>query len=49
MLIAVRAEVESADHWKENSKTHGYLLKNWGVTLTHLLVKASLEEFLSGW
>ena len=49
MLIAVRAEVESADHWKDNSKTHGYSLENQEVTLAHMLVQASLEEFLLVW
>lgn len=36
MLIAVRAEVESADHWKENFKKHGDLFKSQGVTLAHI-------------
>ena len=36
MLIAVRAEVESADHWKENFKKHGELVKSQGVTLAHM-------------
>ena len=36
MLIAVRAEVESADHWKENFKTHSDLFKSQGVTLAHM-------------
>ena len=36
MLIAVRAEVESANHWKENFKKHGDLFKNQGVTLAHM-------------
>ena len=36
MLIAVRAEVESADHWKENFKTHGDLFMDQGVTLAHM-------------
>ena len=36
MLIAIRAEVESADHWKDNFKTHGDLFKNQGVTLPHM-------------
>ena len=36
MLIAVRAEVESADHWKDNFKTHGDLFKSQGVTLAHM-------------
>lgn len=36
MLIAVRAEVETADHWKGNFKTHGDLFKNQSVTLAHM-------------
>ena len=36
MLIAVRAEVESADHWKDNFKKHGDLFKSQGVTLAHM-------------
>ena len=36
MQIALRAEVESADHWKDNFKTHGDLFKSQGVTLAHM-------------
>ena len=36
MLIAVRAEVESADHWKDNFKTHGDLFRSQGVSLAHM-------------
>ena len=36
MLIAVRAEVESVDHWKEKFKTHGVLFKNQGVSIAHM-------------
>ncbi len=36
MLIAVRAEVESVDHWKENFKTHTDLFKSQGVSLVHM-------------
>ena len=36
MFIAVRAEVESADHWKDNFKTHGDLFKSRGVTPAHI-------------
>ena len=31
MLIAVRAEVESVDHWREQFKTHDELFKSQGV------------------
>ena len=36
MLIAVRAEVESVDHWREKFKTHGDLFKSQGVSLAHM-------------
>ena len=36
MLIAVRAEVENADHWKDNFKTHGDFFKSQGVTRAHI-------------
>ena len=36
MLIAVSAEVESADHQKDNFKTHGDFFKNQGVMLAHM-------------
>ena len=36
MLIAVRAEVESVDHWREKFKTHTDLFKSKGVSLVHM-------------
>ena len=36
MLIAVRAEVESVDHWREKFKTHGDLFKSQGVSVAHM-------------
>ena len=36
MLIAVRAEVESIDHWREQFKTHDELFQSQGVTLAHM-------------
>ena len=36
MLIAVRAEVESVDHWREKFKTHIDLFKSQGVSLAHM-------------
>ena len=36
MLIAVRAEVESVDHWREEFKTHDDLFKSQGVSLAHM-------------
>ena len=36
MLIAVRAEVESVDHWKEKLKTHVELFKSQGVSVAHI-------------
>ena len=36
MLIAVRAEVESIDHWREKFKTHHDLFKSQGVSLAHM-------------
>lgn len=36
MLIAVRAKVESVDHWKEKFKTHGDLFKRQGVSIAHM-------------
>ena len=36
MLIAVRAEVESIDHWREKFKTHDDLFKSQGVSLAHM-------------
>ena len=36
MLIAVRAEVESVDHWREKFKTHHDLFKSQGVSLAHM-------------
>lgn len=36
MLIAVRAEVESVDHWKTQFKTHGDVFKSHGVSMVHM-------------
>ena len=36
MLIAVRAEVESVDHWREKFKTHVELFKSQGVSIAHM-------------
>ncbi len=36
MLIAVRAEVESVDHWREKFKTHVDLFKSQGVSIAHM-------------
>ena len=36
MLIAVRAEVESADHWREQFKTHNDLVRSQGVSLAYM-------------
>ena len=36
MLIAVRAEVESVNHWREKFKTHVDLFKSQGVSLAHM-------------
>jgi len=36
MLIAVRAEVESVDHWREQFKTHGELFKSQGVSVAYM-------------
>lgn len=36
MLIAVRAKVESVDHWKEKFKTHVDLFKRQGVSIAHM-------------
>ena len=36
MLIAVRAEIESVDHWKERFKTHNDLFKSQGVSLAYM-------------
>ena len=36
MLIAVRAEIESVDHWREKFKTHDDLFKSQGVSLAHM-------------
>lgn len=36
MLIAVRAEVESVDHWREKFKTHVELFKSQGVSVAHM-------------
>ena len=36
MLIAVRAEFESVDHWREKFKTHTDLFKSQGVSLVHM-------------
>jgi len=36
MLIAVRAEVESIDHWREQFKTHNELFKSQGVSIAYM-------------
>ena len=36
MLIAVRAEVESVEHWREQFKTHDELFKSQGVSIAHM-------------
>jgi hypothetical protein len=36
MLIAVRAEVESIEHWREQFKTHDELFKSQGVSIAHM-------------
>ena len=36
MLIAVRAKVESVEHWREKFKTHVDLFKSQGVSVAHM-------------
>jgi len=36
MLIAVRAQVESADHWRTQFKTHADLFRSQGVSVVHM-------------
>ena len=36
MLIAVRAEVQSIDHWREQFKTHNELFKSQGVSIAYM-------------
>jgi len=36
VLIAVRAEVESVDHWRTQFKTHGDLFKSQGVSMVRI-------------
>ena len=36
MLIAVRAQVESADHWRTQFKTHADLFRSQGVSMAHM-------------
>ena len=36
MLIAVRAKVESVEHWRESFKTHVDLFKSQGVSIAHM-------------
>lgn len=36
VLIAVRAEVESVDHWKTQFKTHVDVFRNQGVSIVHM-------------
>ena len=36
MLIAVRAEVESVDHWRTQFKTHGDVFKSQGVSMVRM-------------
>tara|TARA_B100000424_G_C22764308_1_gene412031 strand:+ start:473 stop:739 length:267 start_codon:yes stop_codon:yes gene_type:complete len=35
-LIAVRAKVESVEHWREKFKTHVDLFKSQGVTIAYM-------------
>jgi hypothetical protein len=36
MMIAVRAEVESIDHWRKQFKTHNELFKSQGVSIAYM-------------
>ena len=36
MLIAIRAKVESVEHWRERFKTHVDLFKSQGVSIAHM-------------
>jgi len=36
LLIAVRAKVESVEHWREKFKTHVDLFKSQGVTIAYM-------------
>ena len=36
MLVAVRAEVESVNYWREKFRTHDVLFKSQGVSFAHL-------------
>jgi hypothetical protein len=36
MLIAVRAQVESADHWRTQFKTHADLFRSQRVSVAHM-------------
>lgn len=35
-MIAVRAEVESVDHWRTQFKTHGDVFKSQGVSMVRM-------------
>lgn len=36
MLVAVRAEVESVEHWRSQFKSHGELFKSQGVSVAYM-------------
>ena len=36
MLIAVRAEVEDVETWRQEFKTHGELFKRQGVSIAYM-------------
>tara|TARA_B100000965_G_scaffold302864_1_gene261556 strand:+ start:317 stop:592 length:276 start_codon:yes stop_codon:yes gene_type:complete len=36
MLVAVRAEVESVEHWRSQFKTHDELFKSQGVSVAYM-------------
>ncbi len=36
MLVAVRAEVESVEHWKNQFKTHGALFRSQEVSIAYM-------------
>ena len=44
MLIAIRAEVESVDHWREKFKTHADLFKSQGVSVAYMLSLIHISE-----
>ena len=47
MLVAVRAEVENVERWREGFKTHGDLFSKQKISIAYLAQPTTIKLLLS--